>query len=413
MEKWQKVLGSTLAAVAIATAGCSGSSPFKNLLAKGDKPAAKDPGVVNAGRGIGHRGTAKKKGFTDSVASTWKSMTGKVSDALTIKPKEKKPADPLRLEEKPGPKDPRVFVATAELLERGGKFDQAAKQYERAIAADPKHSAALIGIARLHDRQGQFGLAEKEYVRAIKANPKQADYYNDLGLCLARQKKTDLAVGIMNKAVELDPQKVLYRNNLATVLVDQGNYDEALKHFTAAQDEAVAHYNLGYLLSKRNQNEAAIRHFRIASQMKPEFTQAHQMLARLGAGRPAENTGRTYRITDRTEVAGYTEPKIPTRLTSGVMLARLPATDESEPAAKKADVVEEEATTVEDSRAMAPASEKQETDEASQEQGERAENAEEEELKPQTAPADEPTDPRNSSFTPTQPDQMTPPDPAP
>jgi Tfp pilus assembly protein PilF len=348
MDKWQKLLGSTLAAVSIAAAGCSGTSSFKNLFAKGDKPPAKKQSLVRAGQGIGHRGPVEKKGFSESVASSWKSMTGKVSDALTIKPKQVKAPDPVSLDSNPGPLNPELFVATAAILEGSRKFDQAQQQYDKALKIDPKNQGALIGIARLYDRQGKFQLAEKGYIRAIKAHPKQAEYFNDLGLCLARQKKSDLAASALSKAVELDPKKVLFRNNLATVLVATGKHDEALKQFTAAQDEATAHYNLGYLLYKRNENEAAIRHLQIAQQMKPDFVQAKQMLAKLGAGQPARDNNRTYRITDREQVANYsTKPQIPARLTSGIMLSRLPTTEDED--------VDEHATLFEEPQDSAPA----------------------------------------------------------
>lgn len=409
MDKWQKLLGSTLAAVAIATAGCSGNSPFKNLLAKSDKPAPKKPVVVSSGRGVGHKGPPEQKGFSESVAGTWKSMTGKISEALTVKPKEEKPADPLRLDAKPKAKDPRVFVVAAELLERGGKFDQAEKQYEKALATDPKHPAALIGIARLHDREGKFSLAEKDYIRAIKAHPKQADYYNDLGLCLARQKKTKLAVGILEKAVELAPGKVLFRNNLATVLVDQGDYDEALKQFTAAQGEAIAHYNLGYLLSKRNQNEEAIRHLRIASQMKPQFAQAQKMLAQLDADRAAPNAGPTYHVTDRTEVASYTKPEMPAQLTSGVMLSRLPATDDGGSDVENANETGQQTTTNGELTSASPAAERPGANDTGKAASEEPAEADEQ---LQSDSTDQQVDSRDSAFIPTQPDQMTPPNPS-
>ena len=63
MDKWQKLLGSTLAAMSIAAAGCSGTSSFKKLFAKSDKPPAKKQSLVRAGQGIGHRGQSKRKAF--------------------------------------------------------------------------------------------------------------------------------------------------------------------------------------------------------------------------------------------------------------------------------------------------------------------------------------------------------------
>lgn len=329
MDKWRKLFGSSLAAAVIATAGCSATAPFKQIAAKFERPAPKKEVVVRAGTGIGHRGPAEKKSFAENAAGTWKSMTTKVADSLRSKPKVKKHEDPVSLNSDPGPINPAIYVATAQILEKSGRIDEAKNQYGKAVAVAPNDKEALIGFARLHDRQGEFADAEKFYARAIKAHPQHAEFYNDLGLCLARQKKTRQAADVLAKAVEADPDKALFHNNLATVLVDLGKHDEALKHFSAAQNESIAHYNLGYLLFRKNENAAAIRHLKIARQLNPNFAQASQMLARLEARGPSVDPP-TYRISDNSVVAEHGAERIPAQLTSSFTLSRLPVTESNE-----------------------------------------------------------------------------------
>ena len=55
----------------------------------------------------------------------------------------------------------------------------------------------------------------------------------------------------LDEAVRIQPAVVLYRNNIAMVLVDLGQIEAAYSHLAAVHPEAVAHYNLGYLLLKK------------------------------------------------------------------------------------------------------------------------------------------------------------------
>src|SRR5262249_48228314 len=57
---------------------------------------------------------------------------------------------------------------------------------------------------------------------------------------------------------------------------------EALMQLTTATSPAVAHYNIGYLLSQKGQNSDALRHCQQALAIDPGLTPARELLARLG-----------------------------------------------------------------------------------------------------------------------------------
>jgi Flp pilus assembly protein TadD len=100
-------------------------------------------------------------------------------------------------------------------------------------------------------------------------------------LCFARQKQWQRATESLNKAVELQPGNPKYRNNLATVMVELGRTDEALKQLAAVNNEAVAHYNLAYLLQQKGQSSLAVMHLQQAVSKDPSLGAAHDMLAQL------------------------------------------------------------------------------------------------------------------------------------
>ncbi len=184
---------------------------------------------------------------------------------------------------KPGP---NLFVAAAQMHELGDRFEDAEANYRKALELNPGHLEALIGFARMEDRRGNFEAATKYYQRAIRKHPKDASVHNDLGLCYHRRNMLPEATRELRRAVDLDGDSKLYRNNLAAVYVEQGKQKEALSHLIAAHGTSVGHYNLGYLLMQKQDNEAALREFRKAAETDPNMQAARQWVARLST--PAE-----------------------------------------------------------------------------------------------------------------------------
>ncbi|MBN1591388.1 MAG: tetratricopeptide repeat protein, partial [Pirellulales bacterium] len=97
---------------------------------------------------------------------------------------------------------------------------------------------------------------------------------NHLGLCLAAHGILDQAAAALEEATRLEPQKTVYRNNLAAVLVEMGNHRAAFGQLRAVQDEATAYYNLGYLLQKQGDSNAALKHFAVALRRNPDMKEA-------------------------------------------------------------------------------------------------------------------------------------------
>jgi tetratricopeptide (TPR) repeat protein len=93
----------------------------------------------------------------------------------------------------------------------------------------------------------------------------------------------DQASASLAKAVELQPDKKLYRNNLATVKVEQGQIDEAYTQLAAVHPVGAAHYNLGFLLVQKGNQQAAAAQFQQAMMADPSLTDAQKWLAKLGA----------------------------------------------------------------------------------------------------------------------------------
>ncbi len=186
----------------------------------------------------------------------------------------------------PGPEDdavslqvkgkagPELHVAIAQLHVQANKLAEAELEYQLALKEKPDYLPALLGYAQLQDQLGKPKEAIELYQRAVQVYPKQASVHNNLGLCYARQNRLDEAAVAIGRAIQLDARNSLYRNNMAAILVDQGRIQEAFVHLRAAHGDAVACYNLGYLLNKKGQSQAALQYFRLALQADPSMDAA-------------------------------------------------------------------------------------------------------------------------------------------
>jgi tetratricopeptide (TPR) repeat protein len=226
---------------------------------------------------------ASGQSWTSSISSGFKQGVDKVGQLANPKPRANPSSpkdDPVSLRNggKPGPE---LNVAIARLYQESGRPAEAEQQYQLALKANPDYLPALLGYAQLQDRTDQPDEALRLYERAASVHPMQAPVYNNMGLFYARRGRLDEAVAAMTRAIQLDPKNRLYRNNVATVLVEQGRIREAFSQLREVHGDAVAYYNLGYLLNKKGQTQAALQHFALALRADPSMAQAERWIEHL------------------------------------------------------------------------------------------------------------------------------------
>jgi Tfp pilus assembly protein PilF len=216
-----------------------------------------------------------KSSFTGSI----KQGFSKVGEIFTPKSDDKQlsPDDPLSLKNKSKP-SAELYSAIARLYEEAGKNIEAEQYYQMALKEKPDDLNSLLGYAKFQENQGRINEAVALYQKAVQTHPKEAGAYNNLGLCYARRNKLNEAAQALGQAVQLDPRNLLYRNNLATVLVDQNRLAEAFANLRDVHGDAVAYYNMGYLLNKKGKLEAAEHHFAQALRSDPTMVPAQKWL---------------------------------------------------------------------------------------------------------------------------------------
>ncbi len=280
-------------------AGCSGTSPFASQPTDAfattngfDNPNRKPFDQLaqafpqqNGFRPDGGQ-TPVQPQPSNAERGWWTSLRGTgaaISDAFAVKPQTISAPDPISLASHPGDVGGALNYHAAKVKEAEGNIAGAMALYQKSLQMTPNDVNAMIGYARLLDREGNFREAEKLYHRALELEPANVVALNDLGMIYARQGMSDASLGPLNQAIRLQPANQRYRNNIAIVLIDAGRPDEAFGHLAAVHGESTAHYNLGYLLARRNMNDQAVGHLQQALAMNPQLTPARQLLDSIAA----------------------------------------------------------------------------------------------------------------------------------
>lgn len=213
-----------------------------------------------------------------SIKSGFSKLTGALTPQMTI---EQAP-DPISLSV-PARPSPELHLSVGKMAEDAGNSEKAEHHYQEALNLDGKHFETLIAYGHLLDRQGKLEEAMELYRRAVQAKPASAVAHNDLGICYARRGMLAEAIASLGKAIQSQPKQPLYRNNAATVLVEMNRVDEAFSHLKAVHPEAIACYNMGYLLHKAGDPQAAARMFAEAAARDPSLKEARAWAERLRA----------------------------------------------------------------------------------------------------------------------------------
>ncbi|HYL99508.1 MAG TPA: tetratricopeptide repeat protein, partial [Blastocatellia bacterium] len=188
-----------------------------------------------------------------------------------------------------------AYTNLGESLASAGKMDAAAKAFETSIQINPDFDEAQHDYGMALVQQGKLDDAVAHFKRAIEINPKFTDAYNKLGATLARQERYDEAAPYFYKVIELDPDYPSAYANLGFVFEKQGKPDQALEadykalrliesrptilHTAEGSMMAVqTDYRVGLLLSKKGNLTDAIRYFKDALRLKPDYAPAQQGL---------------------------------------------------------------------------------------------------------------------------------------
>ena len=170
-----------------------------------------------------------------------------------------------------------------------------------ALAKDRQHTwvtlfvALLIAIflcmALTRQQLRHWTDSEALFRHALEVTKNNYIAHNNLGSALDEQGQTDEAIRHYQEAIRLKPDNATAHNNLGIALVKKDQVGEAIRHYQEAirlkPDLAEAHYSLANALLRTGQTDEAIRQYQEAARLKPDYADAHNNLgsALVGKGR--------------------------------------------------------------------------------------------------------------------------------
>ncbi len=181
-----------------------------------------------------------------------------------------------------------------------GKFNEAKKEFEKALKIDRFHILAkeclkitedvavhkVKSEAAIHSfmavnyaNKGMWDKAIAEFSTAIKINPRYAEAYNYRGFAHVNKGQYDQATLDYNKAIEINPRYAEAYNNRGVAYVNKGQYDLAIFDYNKAieinQSFVTAYYNRGTAYVNKSQTDQAILDYNKAIEINPRFAEAY------------------------------------------------------------------------------------------------------------------------------------------
>jgi spermidine synthase len=116
-----------------------------------------------------------------------------------------------------------------------GLAPEAARHFEAALTADPRHVPSLVDLGRAYARLNLPLKAVASFERALTHDPSAADAHFGLAELYKRQGLLGAALASATKAATLDPQQASHHVLLGVLLGDQGRLEEAEARFLTAR----------------------------------------------------------------------------------------------------------------------------------------------------------------------------------
>ena len=119
-------------------------------------------------------------------------------------------------------------------------FDQARRNYERAVKLDQDFSQAINNLGTVYYAERKYKKAAQTYRKALQYSPDSASIYSNLGTALFARRKYKEATQAYLTALKLDPEVFEHRNSVGTLLQERSVQDRAQYYYFMAKAYASA-----------------------------------------------------------------------------------------------------------------------------------------------------------------------------
>jgi len=143
----------------------------------------------------------------------------------------------------------RILSNIGRFYLKNGQYEQAIREYQKALGINPKLVPAYSGIGMAYAMLEKYAEATTAQQKALELQPNFAKAHAGLGLVYLRQHQTTLALEHYRQAVTLDPQSSEAHLKIGLILMRQQRYREATEVYQTIiaikPDDPEAYHNLG------------------------------------------------------------------------------------------------------------------------------------------------------------------------
>lgn len=192
--------------------------------------------------------------------------------------------------------DPR-FVDDVSLWRSGmalmdaGDLKNAGTRFRQALALNPRNSKAHITLGNTLEAAGSNDEAMVHYDEAVRLDPSSAIAHVNAGNIFLKRNDRARASAEFQLALKLDPENVYAHYNLGQCYLAADKLPEALVHFIAVQRRGPDNAALCLLIGKVNERlghpTEAVRFYKQALRIRPDYSEAKESLAALEKGHGA------------------------------------------------------------------------------------------------------------------------------
>ena len=190
--------------------------------------------------------------------------------------------DILRRATRRFPDSAQAHLAYGLTLVKIGQHAEAISSLEEVMFRRPDQTV-MYELARCYFATGQFNAAAELYQLLVEQHPDNAQYLRGAGESLIAIRKLPDAIRYFDSALLLDSSRIETYLLLTGALTESNDTMRALQVATAASirfpQDAMASYNVGLLLLKHRQYDAATKAFKKAIGLRPNYGEAYFNLA--------------------------------------------------------------------------------------------------------------------------------------
>ena len=162
------------------------------------------------------------------------------------------------------------------------------KALERAVEIDPKHLEARMRLGRAYYDLNRHDLAREQFQAVLQRDPRYPWLHSHIAVVHTNAGAVEDAIRELKTEIRLYPDHTSARLELGEALVKTGRFGEALEQLQLAlkndpEMERLPDMNFALAKAYRGTGQAkeAVRAARRCIELKPEFADAHYLLAQL------------------------------------------------------------------------------------------------------------------------------------